>query len=218
MLLLALSAAVAPSNNEDVRLLYARYAACLVAGQPSAAAEYVLALEPGALGASKMRNALPLERCWQAMTPAPGGQLQIAYDPFRYALADALIDKELLRSPVPQFERVPPLPHVQLRPPAGVPGRSRPLSENALKSAATSRYGECVVRTDPNAAQALLSTRPRSSAESDQLAAMSAALQSCLPRNASLPSDVLHVRGTIALNYYRLSKAAQASNGSGERQ
>ena len=73
-----------------------------------------------------------------------------------------------------------------------------------------SRYGECVVRADPAGSRALLAAKPETPEEASRFAALRLALATCLPEGHTLEFGKLALRGTIAVNYYRLAKAAAA--------
>jgi hypothetical protein len=151
-------------------------------------------------------------------------QMQATFtgDEFRYAIADALVRAELANTSIPDLSKVPPLDHEDPGgPPASVDKNGKPLNPKAyqelldnyhLAQAFTflSRYGECVVRADPTAARALLLTQPGSVEESSRFAALQTALGSCLPiqPGQKLAMGKVAVRGTIAINYYRLAEAA----------
>ena len=68
-----------------------------------------------------------------------------------------------------------------------------------------------MVRVDPAAARALLLTMPESPEENARFAAMGTTFGSCLAEGETLKLGKLALRGTMAINYYRLAKAAQAA-------
>ncbi|MDQ3246750.1 MAG: hypothetical protein M3Q52_07665 [Pseudomonadota bacterium] len=137
----------------------------------------------------------------------------------RYALADALVGLELKADVRTSFAAVPPLRHgtiaeADIRPPAG-----KRLSRDELrtweKSLAglrgaifMSALGECVVRTDPAASHALLMTEVESADERTWFKTLSPALAGCTKAGETIALNPTVVRGTIAMNYYRLAKAA----------
>jgi len=71
-----------------------------------------------------------------------------------------------------------------------------------------SRYGECVVRVNPAAVRALLLSRPETDEERTRFTALSTAFGTCLPEGQTLSFGKLPLRGTLAVNYYRLAMAA----------
>ena len=141
-------------------------------------------------------------------------------DLYRYALADALVSKELAGATVPDFSAVPKLDH---RTPGAQPQRvsvkGKRLSQakydaavrdynEAVAFSYLSFYGECVVRTAPSDARALLLTVPDSPEEKTSFDALRPAFAECLPAGTTLKFGRTALRGTIAINYYRLARAA----------
>jgi hypothetical protein len=144
-------------------------------------------------------------------------------DLLRYALADALVSAELAGLPAPDVASVPPLSR---RSPGSPPSQTLPNGkkmrardyedaavEYARKLSAflVGAYGECVVRADPAGALALLLTEPETPAEAVRLDAMGPALSHCLNKGQTLQFSKESLRGTIALNYYRLARAARGA-------
>ena len=74
-----------------------------------------------------------------------------------------------------------------------------------------SYFGECVVRADPGNSKALLAASPDSRDEGIAIAALGKSLSGCLEAGRTLELNKTNLRGTVALNYYRLAKAAQSS-------
>src|SRR5689334_11309411 len=93
-------------------------------------------------------------------------------DLYRYALADALVARELPSTAVPDFTKVPQLERGSPpAPPAALPGNASKADKKRYESAlrgfaeaqsfrALSEYGECVVRRNPAATRNLLATEP----------------------------------------------------------
>ena len=130
---------------------------------------------------------------------------------------------ELAGTPAPVLTGVPRLDHREPKgPPSATDAKGRPLKQKDYQKALAdyeeakafsflSRYGECVVRVDPAAARALLLTEPASAEEASRFAAMQTALATCMPPDQSLEFSKVTLRGTVAINYYRLSNAAQTT-------
>ncbi|HEX8442746.1 MAG TPA: hypothetical protein VF631_03760 [Allosphingosinicella sp.] len=149
-------------------------------------------------------------------------KMSFSGDLYRYALADALVSHEFSTSEALRFESVPRLDHRdpgELPKPIGANGKrlSARKYEAAVKDhkqgaaiAYISRYGECVVRSAPGEARALLKTAPDSAEESVRFGALRVALGTCLREGESLRFGRTTLRGTIAVNYYRLAYAARA--------
>jgi hypothetical protein len=227
--LLALLAASPAAEKSDMsphqtRLMIRTYGDCVVKKQHRRAAEAIAA---NADNSTLMRKYPQLIDGTCVPLP-PGTTVRVKFegDQYRYALADALVRSDFAAAAVPSFDAVPRLDHETPKEPSRTDSRGRPLSpgkyQGALQAyqkqqafALVSLYGECVVRADPAAARALLATDPESSAEMAQLTAMHEALATCLPEGTTVSFDKLVLRGTIAVNYYRLAKAALAQQSAG---
>lgn len=215
-------AAAAPAPHSDMttrqtRLLIEAYGECVVKRQERRASEALLAnVDNGTL----MRNYPQLLD--GSCVPVSRGQVvrvKFEGDQYRYALADALVRKELASFPPPTLDSVPQLDHREPSEPNRTDASGRPVSLRKYQKAlldyqqrkafsVLSLYGECVVRANPAAARALLMADPESPAEAAQFAAIRNSLAACLPEGMTLSFGKLPLRGTIAVNYYRLGKAA----------
>jgi hypothetical protein len=154
--------------------------------------------------------------------PAPAGlALQARFEgaQYRYALADALVRQELASVPPPVLDAVPPLDHRRPTEPSRFDKKGRSLSEKQYAktmkdymddeiASAISAYGECVVRANPAAAHALLMSQPESPQENAQFAAMQTTFGICLDEGSTQTFSKTALRGTVAVSYYRLAKAA----------
>ena len=197
------------------------YGACIVQRQHKRAAEAIL---------NNVGNDELLGRYKRLIDgnclPVPQGKImsvRFQHDQYRYALADALVRAELAAAPAPQLEGIAPLEH---RPageqPSNLSPKGKPLKPEAYEAALRSyeeakayhffsRYGECVVRLNPTGARALLLTTPATAEETAQFGALREALGICMPEGATVAFGKAVLRGTIAINYYRLAKAAETS-------
>jgi hypothetical protein len=152
-----------------------------------------------------------------------GAQMKFPGDLYRYALADALITREFAAAPVIDPSNAPPL---QRRSPPDPPGSLRANASKGAKAKyqdamknfdeaqsfrVLGEYGECVVRTNPAAAKALLLTHVETPGEASAFDALRPALAECLPEGKTLALGKLVLRGTIAVNYYRLAHATDAT-------
>ena len=211
---------------EETRVLVRQYGDCVVRKRAAMASQAIVA---------NVDNSTLLRRYARLIDPTcvpvqSPGRLKVRFqgDQYRYALADALVRRELAASPAPNLDAVPRLDHRDPGPaPTRVDQRGRPLKEKAYQEVVRghaqnrafsylSRYGECVVRVDPRAARALLLTEPASPAEAAHFAAMRTAFGTCVPEGETLSFGKLALRGTVAINYYRLAKAAAAVTNAGE--
>ncbi len=203
---------------KQVRALVAGYGDCIVKREPARASAAIVA----GLGSNDMLRRYP-QLLQQSCVPGQLGdvvQVTFSDDQYRYAIADALVRRELAAVPPPTLDDVAPLAHGGPTAPPKIDARGRPLAGRALQAATHSydkqraanylwRYGECVVRVDPAAAKALLMTEPASKEENARLSAMGTALGTCLGEGKSLEFGKADLRGTIAVNYYRLAHAAR---------
>jgi len=167
----------------------------------------------------KHRKPLPANDCLK-----PPKMLSIwaglSADRVRYAIADALVRSELKGSPAPDLSAVPKLSHLEPGPPpARAAATGKPLPEKEFEEASKqyreqylfaqfSRFGECVVRTNPAAARDLLLTEPESVQEGAAFGKVKPAMANCLIPGETMALTKLPLRGTIAVNYYRLSRAS----------
>ncbi len=208
-------------STKETRALMHAYAKCVVRREGEKASE-VLLRNVGNRTLLRKYDDLIVEDCL-AREVVVDTKMTFGGDLYRYALADALVSSELADQPVPDLGSVPRLVHHPILP------APEPLPANAGKSARKryqkakedhdesfafgflSRYGECVVRTNPEGAKALLLTVPDSREESSGFDALRAALATCLIEGRTLRFGRVALRGSIAINYYRLAHAARAS-------
>lgn len=229
-LALAAPAGAAPGGSEwsdadystrETRALTHAYARCVVKRQPAKASE---AIARNVDNSAILRDypMLIREECLSRQVRQMT-RMRFGGDLYRYALADALVNRELAAQPTPDLDSVPRLGHRELGdPPQPIDGKGRKLGKRKLETAlATYReeaafaflslYGECVVRADTAGARALLLTGPDSVEEVARFGALRPALARCLPEGETLRSGKSALRGSIAVNYYRLAHAARAA-------
>jgi hypothetical protein len=215
----------APAQTEysakDTRRITYDYAKCVVGRHPATASEALLSnVDNGTI--AQRYSALIDGECLVRYTHA-NSKMKFEGDLYRYALADALVSREFAAAPVPNFSDLPPLAYRPL------PDEPAPITPNSSKSAkrryeqamkdieqarafrALSEFGECVVRSSPAAAKALLLTEPETAAEASGFNALRTSLGLCLPEGRTLAFGKLVLRGTIAVSYYRLAHAAVPS-------
>ena len=219
-------ATTAPAQNRDselnfreTRTMLHQYGRCVVKLEQALASQAISRnVDNGEL--LRRYDRLIVGKCLP-MGYATVAKVQFKGDQYRYALADALVRKELAAAPAPDLETVPQLDHRDPGLPPTISSASgKRLSEKKFQEALRgheqaqaftylSRYGECVVRVNPAAARALLLTDPETPGEAAQFNAMQTALGTCLPENQTRGFGKLALRGTIAVNYYRLALAAR---------
>jgi hypothetical protein len=131
---------------------------------------------------------------------------------YQYALAEALLLRTYRRTTPTIPTDAPPLSHPSLAADAPLPSSwTRNSSEwtaqiqHSQHDALAGAFGECVVRASPDLSLALLRTVVGSGAEGDAFGALKPTLAGCLGKVHGMPSGKFGVRGTIALNFYRLA-------------
>jgi hypothetical protein len=149
-------------------------------------------------------------------------QLTMGGDLFRYALADAIFQKNFATRPSLNFTQVAKLEHVSFRDRAVFEAeiakvknkRKRDQMEYVFDQyngvAYLSRFGECVVRLNPVAARNLLLTSVASPAELAAIAPLRPALAECLMPGRTVTFNAAMIRGVTAINYVRLASSASA--------
>jgi hypothetical protein len=219
----AASAAQSDSDysTKETRAVMHDYAKCVVRSRPAKASEAI---------AANLDNATILRKYPMLMSPdclgdaAPQGvSMRFGGDLYRYALADALVNRELAAWTVPDLAAVPRLVH---RDPGEAPSQStakgKPLGKRKYEAALAahekeatyaylSRYGECVVRGNPAGSKALLLTGPDTLQETTAFNALRPVLERCMVEGRTIRFGRVTLRGSIAINFYRLAQAARAT-------
>src|SRR3954470_6067077 len=208
-------------STKETRALMHAYAKCVVARQPRKAAEALIANVDNKT-ILKNYQMLLIGDCLVRETHAES-RMSFKGDLYRYALADALFSRELAAQPAPDLASVPKLDH---RDPGAEPGpldaHGKKLSKRMYEEALAkyrerltfyflSQYGECVVRLAPVESRDLLRAAPDSKEESARFGALRTALATCMPEGRTIRFGRVALRGSIAINYYRLAHAAQAA-------
>lgn len=212
-------------STKQTRALTHAYAQCVVKRQPAKASEAIVANVASGTVLRDYRTLIRPE-CLVRQT-RQSTRMRFGGDLYRYALADALVNRELADRPTPDLDSVPRLDHRDPGPPPGeVDSKGRKLGKRKLEAARQgygrdaafaflSLYGECIVRADTAGAKALLVTTPDSAEEAARFAALRPALSRCLPEGQTLRFGKVALRGSVAINYYRLAHAARAVPGTG---
>ena len=224
----AVSAVVSPAlalqsdySTKETRALMHAYARCVVARKPAQASAALLRNVDNGTILREYRT-LIIGDCLAREARATA-TMSFSGDLYRYALADALVSRELAAHDAPNVSALPRLDH---REPKGEPQEvtadGKKLSKKKFEEAKKdhsqmvaytflSRYGECVVRVDVGGAKALLLTAPDSPEETARFGALRPALARCMPEGETLRFGRTALRGSIAINYYRLGHAARAA-------
>jgi len=196
------------------------YAKCVVRRQPAKASEAI---------AANLDNAVILRKYPMLLSPDCLGNaaredvsMRFGGDLYRYALADALVNRELAAWTVADLAGVPGLVH---RDPGQAPAQmtasgkrlgkrtyAAALAEYEEQSAYAylSRYGECVVRSDGEGAKALLLTGPDTPQETAAFDRLRPVFAHCLTEGRTLRFGRTTLRGSIAINFYRLAHSTRA--------
>lgn len=201
------------------RAVMAEFARCVIRRKHDVAAKVVLD-STQALG-SEDNDDLFISDCMPA-----GSRMRAKAVQMRYGLAEALVLSDVKAVPA-DLSLVAPLQHLPFvdRPmPADVAAdpervaRWQAFAEAARAYANLAPIGECVVRADPAGSLALLKTKVESDAEKAAVGAIASALPGCVKKGEQLSINRFNLRGTIAVNLYRLARAPRlAASPGGER-
>ena len=149
--------------------------------------------------------------------PNNADKISFGTDLFRYFLADALVNAEFAADGPKDFTDRLALEHLaaptesELKADlasAKSPKRRAQIEEQYRKSSgvgALSRYGECVVRHDPANSRGWILAKPGTAEEASRIGALRPSFSDCLTGTISFSKASM--RGTVALNYYRLAHA-----------
>jgi hypothetical protein len=209
-------------STKETRALTHAYAQCVVKRQAAKASEAIGANVGNDTILRKYRMLIRPECLTRQIHQST--QMRFTGDLYRYALADALVNRELAAVPAPVLDPVPRLDHHEPgAPPQPVDSKGRKVGKRELEAARLiygrevayaflSHYGECIVRADTAGAKALLMTKPDSPEESARFSALRPAFSTCLPEGQTLSFGKVALRGSVAINYYRLARSAQAAS------
>ncbi len=210
-------------EREEMRLVQARFGACVLKKHPAKARTFVLRYgyrygeEPGA---RKIVKTLADGSCLlDSIGSDPGAAMMtLPGDMMAYLLAEALVRSELAAlPPLSDLRRTPPLEHPVLEESDFAPprrARKRELEELAERRAVQvdriylSKFGECIVRANPSDSLDLLNSPVVSPAEDAAFAALGKTLKSCLLDEYTRSWNKTALRGAVAYSYYRLAKAS----------
>ena len=221
MLALASAAAVDEWDSKETRAVQLRYGECVVKKRQSAARNFVLTpdLEKGDL-----RRHIQMVGDPECLVAAAenGVEMKFPLDTMRYALADALVRKEFSLVAPPSLKNAgaidqPDFDDAKYQPKPGKQAKKKELDELAEKRIKRlaliylAQYGECVVRAAPDQSRTLLLATPDTPEESAAFAALKPELGGCVVEGQSLKFNKATLRGTIAMNFYRLTYAARQS-------
>ncbi len=217
--LVASTAALADKAVDQAmeRKVAANFGKCVVKLDPVSAKKAVLSdLESAEI--NKDHKKLLDPRCLPS-TVGSGIRLQMDDLSLKAAIAQTLIYRDLQNSQFSDFTRAPPLTHRQPYPLKTINDKTGlPLSEKSIKSQqeaiarktlayTLSRFGECVVRTDPASARNVVFAPIGTTEEMAAIKAMAPVLSSCIAKGENVAFTRLSIRNTLGVNYYRLANA-----------
>ena len=210
------SAASESGKMEANRRIMFDYAKCVVRLRHDRTAEAILSNADNDT-IQKRYSDLIIEEC-AATAAGDGVEMRFGVDLFRYALADALVNADFSSTGESDFSNRLPLAHIATPSQSefdtyllGVKSkRQREAAkvefDKRVGVAWLSRFGECVVRQDPVKSRLWLLTPTGAAEESSRINDLRPTFAICLGQGSARFNRIT-MRGTVALNYYRLAKA-----------
>ena len=211
------------SDSREVRLIGIRYGDCVVKKEPAAASRFVLLqgteIDRGAY--LRLMNKVSNGPCLMDAAKSFGGvQMRFPSDTMRYTLSDALFRAQPVAAPLTIPATLPTLAHPTFNEAEYRADMAKERSERkqaeltyrrsqAIARIFMSAFGECVVRANPAGAHALLRAEVLTADENKAFAALQPAFAQCLDQGQNLTMNKAILRGTIALNHYRLAQAVR---------
>ena len=211
-------------ERSEVRKIQLGYGECVVKKQREAARHFVLT--PDLEGRAWDRAIAKVGDGYclvEAAKANHGVEMRFPADTMRYALADALVRSEFpVGAPVSLKNagaiKQPTLDESKYRPYPSRKPKQKDLDELAearrkqLGLIYLAQFGECVARADTVNSHGLLTASPDSPQESAAFASLKPVLAQCLPVGQTLSFNKATLRGTIAMNFYRLAHAPHVAN------
>ncbi|WP_293883463.1 hypothetical protein [Sphingomonas sp.] len=205
----------AADKEKEVRSIMYDFATCVIKKNHRRAADAII---------SNVNNTEMLKRysdladgkCLGAV--AGNVQLSFVGDQFSYALADALVNADFAVSGPVDFANKLPLAPLSRTMKAEFEAslekekskRMRVKMEENFRKNQTltwlSSYGECVARQNPPAVRLWLLTKPSGPEELSRINVLRPAFAACMDKGTVSFGRVV-MRGTVAINYYRLAMA-----------
>ena len=196
------------------RKIMTEFARCVVDTQPKKATEVIFANIDNAT--IQKRYASLIDGECLAKT-AGSVKLEMGGDLFRYALADAIFQKNFAKNTSVDFAQASKLEHVSFPDRAAFEARIANVTNKRKRAsmqysfdqyngvAYLSRFGECVVRLNPIAARDLLLTPVASSSELTAIGPLRPMMADCLKPGSTVAFNAGMIRGVTAINYVRLA-------------
>jgi len=191
------------------------YALCVIKARHKRAADAIIANSDNKTIEEKYPD-LIIGDCLIRVSDA--GALQFGGDQYRYALANALVATEFMDKGESDFSNRLPLAHFRAPDKAVLEKelaeakskkRRKLLQEEFDKAAAISalsRYGECIVRSDPARSRLWILTPPDGPEETSRINDLRPSFAQCLVGGTAKFSRST-MRGIVAINYFRLAHA-----------
>ena len=185
------------ASQKDTRQILQEFARCAVRREARAADEYVSS-QPGSPMPRELLSRLP--ECLQAVRDE--ATLRGQAGDYRFAFAEALLIRKYRDSMPPDPTQAQLLERKIVTFPPDSEGESE-----------LGTLGECIVRAALTESWALLRTDAASAAEATAFKAIGPAMKTCVRNGLIVQMPAFFMRGTIAENYYRLSKAPRIAAG-----
>lgn len=181
-------------NAKQVRQGMFKFARCVAGRHPKESSDFVL----DATGASWATMSKKVDNdCVLAAVDNPGEEVRISSNSrdLLFSLADALVQKKLAGFDPSQIASAGKLPPSDI----------------------LATIGECAVRANPGGASDLMKARINSKEEMQAVEALVPAFSSCLPKDLKVHFDITTLRGTVAVNYYRLASAPRVAQSEAQK-
>jgi hypothetical protein len=215
-------AAKKPNSTQQTRSISANYADCVVKKSAPQARGAIAELAGNLVVQKKYRRLIDSSCMGQVTNDTSAGGIAFGGDTFFYTMADALIRKDYSQSGPTDFSAVTQLVHRQKLPDPSASDLEKMNKReqadiekdvNRVNTFSTlSRFGECAVRGNPEASRQLSLTDVGSTSEREKFNQLVPALAKCLEPGATAKFSPALLRGTIALNYFRLAYALQTAS------
>ena len=202
------------------------YAACVVRKHHAKASEAILATASNQDILGRLSQIIDSDCLVSAA--GYGVDMRFPNDSYKFALADALVNADFSgngevsfadRLPLAQPPTLSPEEQAQRLAKTKSARTRKDMQDGFAKSDAfawVARYGECVVRQDPVNAHYWLLTRPDTPEETSRIKALQPAFGACLG-SGTMKFNRITMRGTVAINYYRLASATRVPIAEGVR-
>ena len=211
-------------DSKEIRDVQAKFGNCVVRQSYTEARKLVL--NPN-LSGGEFRRAMGWSLSKDCLLKAANARyrtlMTFPLDTMRYVLADALVRREYSVGSTPAIKEAAPLERPKFDQGDYQPKPGKVLKREELERLKIERdgqigivflavFGECVVRANPEKSHALLKTNPVTAEENAAFAALTPMFSQCLPAGQQLAFGKPTLRGTIAMNFYRLANAPRVTS------